>query len=344
MIIRINNFSIVIILFALSSLLASCSKNPEPSAEAIREYIGKQLPNTLKLKDFKFQNFANKSGEGVGRTSVSGTAELVVDLYSPSNTAFNEDLSAAGLSAEEVDFYATNIEIAYVRTAVAGTNIPFSSEIGYTATVDRFHFEGGPHFELNGVSADHANLIRGDAAYKAILEGVIQSRTKHLKAKEIATDEVRRFFSDKGGYRYYGIENWETNMLVERFTMSLSGPVELKKEENRGGQTTLYFQVPAVAVWKTDGRWANENYKAGQSSSMILYVYIRGNRGQSEKSQRFPILLDIRVPDERGEYYSTSDDMVLESGAFIQGGAFFNTSTIKGKLINSGPNSVVPTK
>lgn len=306
---------------AISLLNVACSRNAGPGANDLGRHIQAQLPSDLKLHEFKHQNYADKTRDGVGRSSVSGTVELTVERYIPSSTVFRDDLLASGLAPSEADFFSASrgSPVVFVPSEPSGKLVQFSTDIDYEATVDGFRLYGGPRFQFGSSQNAHEvrsanSLVKNTPAYRNFLNETIALRDAYVRNENDRKAAVEKFFSTADGYAYLGIEDWNKNSFLERFKMSLTEPLRFQKT----GVNETTFAVRATAAWTTDGRLANSHFKAGERTPLLLSGRISGTIDRNNTIGPFYVELIVNVPDEhRGGFYNTSDTLYLQGTEFI---------------------------
>lgn len=296
-----------------SSALCGCSMSSGPSAEAVNRYIASQLPSDVKLKEMKVENYADKSAEGVGRSSIIGTLELAVDRYSPSSTVLLQDLKAAGVPESDVAYFASGFRPVYVLTEKAGKAIPFTTEIRYTAVVDGFRFQGGPRVSLSGVRADQAPVVKDSPNYKEMIGSILAVRDSSLKAEELFKSTITSFFSTKDGYTYYA--DVSGRGLVERFKMSLTGPLVYQRQSPKQFQ----YKFNAEAIWSSNAGMYNSKFKSGDRTPLLIEILI-DTRSDSRIQSRghASLVINLPDPDNRGSFYHTfNEEMLFRNDAFV---------------------------
>jgi hypothetical protein len=282
-----------------------------PAKEEVSAYVAGQIPAFMKLHSIEFRNFEADQA-GLGRTSIVGHVAPIEDIYTRSFGAFEQALKSLGFTENEFRFYsrsgayANGLQNAYALELSEGTKVKFTAELAYMMTVEGYRFSGRIRYDdirgrpLSKVPADA--VIRGSAAFKALVDSAVHTKTQQNQAKLAAKAEFAKILQSQS-FKAQFPTDWDSDPPILEHYFTVSTKDELYWTEDPRNPTRMEFSIRGEAAWHRDGRWANSHFAAGSTVPIIM----SGSVFEVAPQSGWRSSMVISVPNEQGAgFYHSS--------------------------------------
>lgn len=289
-----------------------------PNENEIRNYVESRLPRYMSISSIKYKNFPENSGKG--RTSIVGEFALEQNAYKKDTNHLFSQLKSIGWDRRWFDHVNRSLtgpgkrKTTYKLASRKGLNIRYNIDLYYKEIASGFVFDGEIplYWNLGWTKSDLRKdnvdfMIIDSDEYNAYVDRLFEKGSQWQEKYKEIQKEIKYWFTT---------ENIHAHKKERNGSFSFNFEINLVDREvsqwflRTDGFSKPVHSIEGQIIWKKNGGWANNRYKAGDVGAVQVIVYTDIVRAEPlEWTARIHIL----VPDKRrqNQFYRTSHNLVF---------------------------------